>query len=346
MRLLSLFFLLTSVSVPPCFCAQNPASQQHGGAEPTDSLRRFEFTHPQMGTTFRLVFFAQNDSQATAAARSAFARVDTLNAVLSDYLPTSEAMLLCEKAGNGKPIHVSADLWEVLRLSTKFASETKGAFDPTIGPLTRLWRRARSLKELPDSARVEEARLLVDFTEISSWCSNPPRCGLYRGEVVRAILYARLQKPGMKLDFGGIGQGFAADECLKILRERHGIRRALADAGGDIALGDAPPGERGWRIEIPAPDSQRTTLFLKNCGITTSGATYRFFEVGGTRYSHIIDPRTGWPVTTRTLVTVQAPDATTADAWATAISVLGEKGWKKLRRRHPELQVWLTETGL
>lgn len=284
-----------------------------------------------MGTTFRLVFFAQTDSQATAAARAAFARVDTLNAVLSDYLPTSEAMLLCEKAGDGKPVHVSADLWEVLRLSTKLARETKGAFDPSIGPLTRLWRRARSLKELPDSAKLVEKQRLVGFRHIVF------------SEKRRSI---RLKKPGMKLDFGGIGQGFAADECLKILREKHGIRHALADAGGDIAVGDAPPGEHGWRIEIPAPDSQRTILFLKNCGITTSGATYRFFEVGGTRYSHIIDPRTGWPLTTRTLVTVQAPDATTADAWATAISVLGEKGWKKLRRRHPELQVWLTETGL
>ncbi len=127
----------------------------------------------------------------------------------------------------------------------------------------------------------------------------------------------------MKLDFGGIGQGFAADECLKILREKHGIRHALADAGGDIALGDAPPGERGWRIEIPAPDSQRTTLFLKNCGITTSGATYRFFEVGGTRYSHIIDPRTGWGVPDRSSVTIIAPTGLAADALATAASVLG-----------------------
>lgn len=327
MRHFPLFFLLTTL----CPCVQNCKTQGHRTTEAASLLHRFEFTHPQMGTTFRLVFFAENDGLAAAAARAAFTRVDTLNAVLSDYLSTSEAMLLCEKAGSGAFVPVSPDLWQVLILSRKFWQKSRGAFDPSIGPLTRLWRRSRSLKELPDSAKLVETQRLVGFQHISFSENN------------HAV---RLEKSGMKLDFGGIGQGFAADECLKILREKHGIRRALADAGGDIALGDAPPGERGWRIEIPAPDSQRTVLFLKNCGITTSGATYRFFDLGGTRYSHIIDPRTGWPLTTRTLVTVQAPDATTADAWATAISVLGKKGWKKLRRRHPEVRVWLTEMGL
>lgn len=155
----------------------------------------------------------------------------------------------------------------------------------------------------------------------------------------------KLRQKGLQLDLGGIAQGYAADRCLQILRH-YGITRALADAGGDIALGDAPPHTNGWEISIPGPDSSRSTLVLHNCGITTSGAKYRFLEVDGIRYSHIIDPRTGWGLQTHTHVTVQAPLGVEADAWATALSVLGEQGWKKLQRKHPELKVWLYETPL
>ena len=153
----------------------------------------------------------------------------------------------------------------------------------------------------------------------------------------------------MRLDLGGIAQGYAADRCLKILKQ-NGIHRALADAGGDIALGDPPPGEAGWVIEIQADQNEwltssrrLTSLQLANCGITTSGASFRYLEINGKRYSHIVDPRTGWGLTHHILVTVQAPDATQADAWATAISVLGESGWQKIKRKHRRLKVWLTE---
>lgn len=292
------------------------------------ALHRFEFTHAQMGTEFRLVFYAPDSASATAAARAAFDRVDTLNAIMSDYWPESELMRLCDRAGSGEKVSVSADLWNILNRSAEFSRQSDGAFDVTVGPLTRLWRRARNLQELPDSARVEAARELVDWRNVRFYPKN------------RRVA---LLKTGMKLDLGGIAQGYAADECLRILRRR-GITRALADAGGDIALGDPPPNAPGWRIE--QLDSDMGYCYYSNCGITTSGAAYRYLEAGGRRYSHIVDPRTGWGLTHRVLVTVQAPDATTADAWATAISVLGAPGWEKIRQRHPSLRVWLTETDL
>ncbi|MDO8366579.1 MAG: FAD:protein FMN transferase [Saprospiraceae bacterium] len=302
----------------------------------SDSLHRYEFTHPQMGTVFRLVFYAESKIQAQNAANQAFAAVDSLNASMSDYLPESELSQLCYTAGLGKSVQVSKDLWEILKLSRQFSRKTNGAFDVTIGPLTRLWRRARNLKELPDSVKVAEARQAVGFENIR----------FKKGKKIE------LKKAGMRLDLGGIAQGYAADRCLKILRQ-NGIHRALADAGGDIALGDAPPGEMGWAIEIPSDQSEglnssqpHTTLRLANCGITTSGATFRYLEAGGKRHSHIVDPRTGWGLTHRVLVTVQAPDATTADAWATAISVLGEKGWEKLKRKPGTLKVWLSEAPI
>lgn len=287
--------------------------------------RRFEFTHPQMGTVFRLIFYARTDTlTATGWAKAAFDAVDSLNAAMSDYIPESELSRLSQYAGTGQFVPVSRDLWQILKLSEGFSRKSEGAFDVTIGPLTRLWRRARNVKELPDSARISTALQSVGYTQL----------------IVGPRQRILLNRPGMRLDLGGIAQGYAADRCLQILR-KFGVKRAMTDAGGDIALGEPPPGKKGWDIEVSGSPGQR--LFLSKCGITTSGASYRYLEVDGKRYSHIVDPRTGWGLTHRVLVTVQAKDATTADAWATAISVLGKIGWQQLKHKPKGVTVWLTE---
>jgi thiamine biosynthesis lipoprotein len=324
--------MLLLLSLVCCFTAGNTAvaseTTPYATSSPPDSLRRFEYTHPQMGTVFRLIFYTEKDSmQAAGIARLVFDRVDALNASMSDYLPDSELNRLCATAGSGRPVAVSDDLWEVLRWSVEFSRKSEGAFDVSIGPLTRLWRRARNLKEAPDSARVEEARALTDYRNIE----------LRHGKTVV------LKKTGMRLDLGGIAQGYAADVCLKMLKQ-NGIRRALADAGGDIAIGEPPPGKKGWEIALPTPRDSLppVTLQLARCGITTSGATWRYLEINGRRYSHIIDPRSGWGLTHRVMVTVQAPDAMSADAWATACSVMGQYGWSRLKVRPKRLKIrWL-----
>lgn len=276
--------------------------------------QRYEFSHPQMGTVFRLVFYTEKDSvNAQAIAARIFDRVDTLNAIFSDYLPESELNRLSDQSGSGKKVHVSEELWKILRQSKRFAKASNGAFDPTVGALTRLWRRARNLKEPPDSARIVAALKTVNYRSIR----------FYKNRRVQ------LKLKGTRLDLGGIAQGYAADECLALLKAA-GISSALADAGGDIAIGDAPPWAKGWNIERITSDSTKETLVLGNCGITTSGATYRYFEAAnGVRYSHIVDPRTGWGITQPRLVTVLAPNAITADAWATALSVSGKLSRKK-----------------
>ena len=134
----------------------------------------------------------------------------------------------------------------------------------------------------------------------------------------------------MRLDLGGIAKGYAVDEALVTLRAR-GVTGALVTGGGDMAAGDAPPGTRGWRIEIAPLDvtnapSARSVL-LRNAALATSGDVFQRLEIGGCRYSHIVDPRTGIGLTDHSLVTVIARDGMTADALATAVSVLGpERG--------------------
>lgn len=297
-------------------------------------LHRFEFSHPQMGTVFRLVFYADLDTAAAGAvAKRIFQRVDTLNAIFSDYQPESELNRLSDRAGQPDAQAVSAELDDILRRARFFSRASDGAFDVTVGALTRLWRRAFHRQELPDATRLEAARRTVGWQTIR----------------FRSGRRVQLTRAGTRLDLGGIAQGYAADECLRLLRAA-GIRRALADAGGDIALGDAPPGTGGWQIETPALDTlgrlNAETKLLANCGITTSGATYKYLDVQGKRYSHIVDPATGYGLTHRNLVCVQAPDATTADAWATAISVAGAEKWARWKKRHPRVQVWVVETPL
>lgn len=323
-------FGLLFIGILSFSCISGQSTSARLGSVP-NALHRYTFQHPQMGTVFRLVFYTAADSlKAAGIAQDVFARIDTLNAVFSDWLPESELNRLCQKAGNGEVIPVSAELFDIIRLSKKFSKKSAGAFDITVGPLTRLWRRSRSLKELPDSVHLAEATAKVGWANMDVF---PRRYAI------------RLKKPGMGLDLGGIAQGWTADDCLNLLKRR-GIYRAMVDAGGDIALGKAPPGEKGWKIEIPTSSGVPQILYLQHCGITTSGATYRYLELNGKRYSHIIDPRTGMAMTHHTLVTVLAPNATIADAWATAVSVLGESGRKRAQRSHKKLEIWLTQTPL
>ncbi|MBL7825055.1 MAG: FAD:protein FMN transferase [Saprospiraceae bacterium] len=289
---------------------------------------RYEFSHPQMGTVFRLVFYSRQDSvEANKTASDVFQYIDSLNAIFSDWLPESELNQLCAMAVNGREVTVSAPLFDILSKSNDFSVRSGGAFDVTIGPLTRLWRRARNLHEMPDSLRIQMAHEKVGWKLL---------------KLDKKTKKVTMLRTGMQLDLGGIAQGWTADRCLEFLKKA-GIRRALVDAGGDIAIGDAPPGEKGWAIE--RPDCKKGTIIhhLRNCGITTSGARYRYTELEGVRYSHIIDPRSGKPLTHQVEATVIAKNATMADAWATAASVLGKSGFVKLRLK-PDIRLWLTES--
>jgi FAD:protein FMN transferase len=279
-------------------------------------LLRFERTQPHMGTLARIVVYAPDSSQASEAFRAAFGRIEALNEAFSDYRPDSELNRLCRHAG-GSPIVVSTDLLRVLSDSQALAEESEGAFDVTAGPLIQLWRRARRQHELPAPERLVEALKLSGYR----WLKLDSKQST-----------VQLMKAGMRLDLGGIAKGYAADEALKLLEQR-GIQRALVALGGDIAVSDAPPGKKGWTIDIdPAGFSallKPEPLTLRHAAISTSGDVEQFTEISATRYSHIIDPRTGNALVGRSRVSVVAKTGTKADGLATAVSVLGpDRGLK------------------
>ena len=289
-------------------------------AEPP--LTRFEFSQPHMGTRFRIVLYAPDAALAARASDEAFERIARLDDSMTDYRSGSELMSLCHQAG-GPPVVVSEDLLRVLEESQKLATRSGGAFDITAGPVIHLWRRARRRHELPDTRELAAARRLVGYKYLRFDAKSRT---------------AQLLKPGMMLDLGGIAKGFAADEALKVLA-RYGVTRALVAAGGDIAVGAPPPDQLGWRIGIAplkSPDKPPSRfLLLHDAGVSTSGDAEQHAEIGGVRFSHIIDPRTGRALVGRSSVTVVAPDATSSDSLATALSVLSPNRALALVRSTP-----------
>jgi len=278
-----------------------------------------------MGTDFAITLYAPTAAQAEAALAAAFARIAELDARLSNYQSDSELSRLSQTAPQAAPVPVSDDLWHVLRAGQSFSELTDGAFDVTIGPLTRLWRRARRTGDWPDEARWQAAQQSVDFRRI---------------EFQPADQAVRLTLPGTWLDLGGIAKGYALDEALQVVRARQ-ISAALIVGGGEMVAGDPPPHTTGWRVGIAGLDPQTPVtqeIELAHAAVATSGDLWQFVEVDGQRYSHLIDPRSGRPLTRRTSVTVIAPTGIEADAWATAIAVLGpDQGLRRIAAR-PELR--------
>ena len=283
---------------------------------------RFESTQPQMGVPFKIILYAPDEAAAKGAFEVAFSHIAALNRVLSDYDPNSELSRLSRAAGSPHGIPASETLWNVLARSQALANETEGAFDVTVGPLVRLWRRARRNKQMPTSQRLAQARSAVGYQLL---------------KLDEKHRTAQLRQPGMRLDLGGIAMGYAVDEALKLLRKR-GITRVLIDASGDVGVGDPPPGKDGWTIGVvplEADGAPSCNISLANAAVTTSGDAFQHVVIDGKRYSHIVDPRSGLGLSDQSGVTVIARDCTTADSLATAVSVLGPKAGLALVERTP-----------
>ena len=268
--------------------------------------QRHAFTEIHMGVPVRVTICAEDPQAAAEAARGAFDIMHAWDQALSDWNPTSDAMQLPSKAG--QTTMVQGRLALALTASAQWHERTGGAFDAAMGPIVRLWRDAVRRDAWPTDDEVAVARAA------SGWD------GLRWDPAGSSVTMLR---DGVRLDFGGIGQGLAADEAQRWLRSR-GFNHSMVDVSGDIAIGDPPPGEAGWRIEIePAFDGQPPeTLLLSRCGVSCSGDRGQPRNVGGRPISHIVDPADGRPVAVPRQAVVVASTATAADTLATAMCVL------------------------
>jgi thiamine biosynthesis lipoprotein len=310
---------LVAINLLPFFIHAQPNAQT-----------RFSYYRGLMGTQFNVIFYAPDSLIARQANAAVSARMDSLNQIMSDYMDGSEINRLSATSGSGQWIPVSLDLFNVLQKAQTIARLSDGRFDPTLGPLSLLWRRAVRRKEFPTADQRRQARRAVGYRLM---------------KLDSTTHSVRLDRPGMRLDVGGIGQGFAIDEALKVLHH-FGIRSALIDIGGDILVGDPPPNLAGWRVGIgsgSAGDTDTTTIVINNAAITTSGDTYRFLEYKGQRYSHIMDPRSGLGLRHFMRATVLAPNGYQADALTKVFSVAGLRKSRRLIRRFPGAKLLILE---
>ena len=280
-----------------------------------------------MGSYFE-VRVGANVPDAIDLATRALDVVEELEACLTVYDAASEVSRLNATADLG-PVRVSDDLWSVLERAIAIGQITRGAYDVTAGALSLAWGFTRGPKRVPDAATLADAR---------------SRTGSNLVELDPFARTVRLRRPGVVLNFGSIGKGFAVDRAVDLIRRHWWPTGALVHGGRSslFALG-SPPGEWGgrWAVALCDPDrpvGELGTIHLRNRGMATSGAAYQRFEAEGRSFGHIIDPRTGRPPTIGpTSVTVLAPTAAEADALSTAFYLLGVAGSTPILAQRPDV---------
>src|SRR5579863_8237042 len=247
----------------------------------SDQLR-LESSVESMGSAYSLVLYGEDRAKLEAASEDAFEEVRRLDRMLSNYRPESEWSLVNRDAAS-RPVKVSAELFQLLSACVDYSRQSEGAFDISVGPLMKVWGFYKGTGHLPKRDEVIEALEKVGYRNILLDASTKT---------------VRFGKAGVELDPGGIGKGYAVDRMVDVLR-RDGIATALVSASGSsiYALG-APPGEAGWKVRIRDPKDEAKTVTevtLKNESMSTSGNYEKFFWAEGRIYSHIMDPRTGFP---------------------------------------------------
>ncbi len=283
---------------------------------------------PAMGTLLTITVDGLPAARAEEGIDRAFAEVERLEAAMSLWRSDSELVRAVARAGR-EAVPLSPDLFEVLALARATAERSAGAFDPTVGPLVRLWGFIGEGTRVPAAEALAEARA---------------RVGWRRLQLDPGTRTLRLDGEGCEVDLGAIGKGYAVDRAVEVLRAAGAPAGVVNFSGNLRSFGPAPPGPLavagGWRVDVQhprEPEAALVTLRLDGHAVSTSGDYEKYFVQDGVRYGHILDPRTGHPAREAAAVTVVAPTAALADALSTALFVLGpERGRELLERHHPE----------
>ncbi len=305
---------------------------------PPAGLSRYENSAQAMGSLYTVAAYGEDRAQLSAAIGAALQEARRIDDLLSNYRSESELSEINREAAQ-HPVRVSPELFDLLEKCQQYSRSSDGAFDWTVGSLMRVWGFYKGSGRLPERAAVEEAMRSVGYQHV------------HLDSQARTVSF---DAPGVELDPGGIGKGYAVDKMVEILRDA-GIEIALISAAGSsiYAMG-APPAEKGpekgsekgWPIRIRDPRDETITaaeLFLKDQSLSTSGTYEKFFETGGKIYSHIMDPRTGYPAKGMLSVSVVAPKTLDSEAWAKPFFINGPE-WT--RKHLPQgFRVFLCEEG-
>jgi thiamine biosynthesis lipoprotein len=287
-----------------------PASQE---------MLRLESSVDAMGSTYSVALYGYDRLQLEAAADAAFDEVRRLDELLSNYKPSSEWSRVNGLAAQG-PVRISQELFDLLSACLDYSRKSDGAFDISVGPLMKVWRFYKGSGHLAHKAEVAAALTKVGYRHVHLDPAN--------GTV-------RFDRSGVELDPGGIGKGYAVDRMVETLRNK-GIKIGLVSGSYSSIYGmGAPPNEpRGWQVKIRDPRDERKTvetLYLKDMSLSTSGSYEKFFKAEGKIYSHIMDPRTGYPAPGMLSVSVVAPRTLDSEAWCKPFFING-RSWAAKRK--------------
>ena len=266
-----------------------------------------------MGSTYTMVLYGPDQSRLEVAAEEAAEEIRRLDHLMSNYQPTSEWSAVNRDAGS-RPVKISPELFDLLTACVNYSKASDGAFDISVGPLMKVWGFYKGTGRLPHRAEVRGALADVGYRNIQLDAAS------------RTVRFAR---SGVNIDPGGIGKGYAVDRAADVLR-RNGITIALVSASGSsiYAMGAPPSDPRGWKISIKNPKSPSKTIedvVLKDMSMSTSGNYEKFFFAEGRMWSHIMDPRTGFPAEGVISVSVVAPHTLDSEVWAKPFYINGRQ---------------------
>jgi thiamine biosynthesis lipoprotein len=275
-------------------------------------LLRLEQSATAMGSTYSIAVYGEDQAVMENAVGQAFDEVRRLDDMLSNYKPESEWSQVNRFAAD-HPVKTTPELFYLLSACVEYSRASEGAFDITVGPLMRVWGFYKGTGHMPRKTEIETARAITGWRNL---------------ELDPAARTVRFRKKGIEMDPGGIGKGYAVDRMVEVLR-RDGIKTGLVSASGSsiFAMG-APPGEDGWHIEIKDPRDQSKSVeevVLKDESMSTSGSYEKFFEADGHIYSHIMDPRTGYPAKGMLSVSVITPLTIDSEAWTKPYFINGRE---------------------
>jgi thiamine biosynthesis lipoprotein len=295
-----------------------------------DPVRR---SQPLLGTFVVITAYAASNAQAHSAINAAFDEIRRVDSVFSIHRPDSELSRV-NAAAQRETVSVSDELATVVGSALEVACDTGGAFDPTVGPMVQLWGFLWKEHRFPGSNELAAARTRVGYRLI---------------ELDSREHQIRFLTNGVSLDLNAIAKGYAVDCAIEKLRS-HGISNAMVRAGGDLRVIGSPPGEASWTVQLedPGRKGMRKSIQLRDQALSTSGSYENFFIREGRRYSHLLDPRTGWPVEGIASCSVIGRTCTESDAWSTALFVLGpERALEEFGAKMAVLfGIWQAEGGV
>lgn len=262
-----------------------------------------------MGSRFDITVVANNITQGNQYIDWAIEEINRVERTISSWEKQSETSKIIRNAGI-QPVKPSKELYDLIARAIKISELTNGAFDITYASMDKVWEYDGSMTQLPTSNEIAKSVAKVGFTNVI---------------IDHSAHTIFLKNKGMRIGFGAIGKGYAADKAKELLIKK-GVEAGIINASGDLTTWGTQPDGSLWMIGITNPlnrDKVFSWFPLDNNAVVTSGNYEKYVEFNGKRYTHIIDPRTGWPVTGLTSATVFAPSAELADALATSIFVMG-----------------------